>query len=387
MKILHTADWHLGKLIHGIYMTEDQSYLLDALKDYLIANKPDLIIIAGDIFDRAIPPVEAIALLDRFLNDVVLALKIPMIAISGNHDSPQRLKFGSNFLTEQNCHLITHLDPEFTPITMQDEYGDVHIYPIPYCEPALVREVLKNPEIKSHDEVFSAIMAIINSKIDKNARNVLILHAFVIHSSNPETLTSDSERPLAIGGSEFISADHFECFDYVALGHLHQSHAIKNERIQYSGSLLKYSLSEANHKKCLLEVTLGEKKNAESTIGIKKITLTPKRDMREVKGALKEILAMPKSEDYIFVTLLDETPVLQPMEQVRTVFPNTMHVRRDLQKKQSLREDHAKLQALKKTDDLSLFQGFYEALTERTADEDTLEIFMDTLNSHPKAEQ
>lgn len=377
MKILHTADWHLGKLIHGIYMTEDQAFLLDQLLAYIAEEKPDVIIIAGDIYDRAIPPVDAIALLDQFLIRVVLELEIPIIAISGNHDSPQRLTFGNTFLRHQACHMVTAFDKSFTPIILNDAFGEVHFYPIPYLEPSAIRTLFEDPSITSHDDAFRVIMSHLTPKLDPSVRNVLILHAFVIHSSAPEKLTSDSERPLAIGGSEYISADYFDDFDYVALGHLHQAHKIKDERIHYSGSLLKYSLSEAHHQKAVLAVTLNEK----NALNVEKITFTPKRDLREVKGTLKEILLLPKSDDYCFVTLLDETPVLQPMEQIRTVFPNAMHVRRDLQKSRTQREDQAMLKATaeKSTDDLSLFQGFYASLIEREADPETLKIFTDAL--------
>lgn len=376
MKILHTADWHLGKLIHGIYMTEDQAYLLDLLIEYIEAEKPDLIIIAGDIYDRAIPPVEAVELLNHFLNRVALKLHIPIIAISGNHDSPKRLMFGSTFLQDKNCHLITTIDPNFTPIIFNDEYGEIHCYPIPYVEPAEIRALYQDPSITSHDAAFKALMKHLTPKLDPKARNILILHAFVIHSSTPEKLTSESERPLAIGGSEYISADYFKDFDYVALGHLHQAHKIKNKTIRYSGSLLKYSLSEAHHEKGILQLHVPAKGNP---IEIEKIVFTPKRDLREVRGTLKEMLTMPESQDYIFVTLLDETPVLQPMEQIRTVFPNAMHVRRDLQKSRSREEDQTKLKEIQTHDDLSLFQGFYQTLIEREASPETLAIFSKSL--------
>ena len=381
MKILHTADWHLGKLIHGIYMTDDQAYLLDELIRYIELEAPDLIIIAGDIYDRAIPPVEAIHLLDLFFNRVALELNIPIIAISGNHDSPQRLSFGSHFLHHQSCHIITEFDPSFTPIVMNDDFGEVHFYAIPYVEPSQIRQIYPDAGIRTHDDAFRVMMEHLTPKLDESARNVLILHAFVIHSSQPEILTSDSERPLAIGGSEYISADYLQAFDYVALGHLHQAHKVKEEFIRYSGSLLKYSLSEATHEKGILEVILGEKNagDAHANIEIEKITFKPKRDLREVRGELQTILTMPKSDDYCFVTLLDESPVLQPMEQIRTVFPNAMHVRRDLQKSRSFREDQSELKNLEKTDDLSLFKGFYQTLLEKELDSETLQIFSDAL--------
>lgn len=376
MKILHTADWHLGKLIHGIYMTEDQAYLLAQLIDYIASEQPDLIIIAGDIYDRAIPPVEAIELLNHFLNRVTLELKIPIIAISGNHDSPKRLQFGSEFLQEKNCHLVTQIDPEFTPIKFNDAFGPIHCYAIPYVEPAEIRALLQDPSITTHDEAFKAIMQKLTPKLDLTVRNILILHAFVIHSSTPEKLTSDSERPLAIGGSEYISAEYFSVFDYVALGHLHQAHAIKDASIRYAGSLLKYSLSEAHHDKGVIEVILAAK---DTPLTIEKITFTPQRDLREVRGTLKEILLMPESDDYVFISLLDTTPVLQPMEQIRTVFPNAMHVRRDLQKSRSQQEDQSRLKTIQKQDDLALFKGFYETLVERQADPETVQIFAEAL--------
>lgn len=377
MKILHTADWHLGKLIHGIYMTEDQAFLLDALIHYIDAEKPDLIIIAGDIYDRAIAPIEAINLLDAFLNRIVLDLKIPLIAISGNHDSPQRLNFGSHFLHQQNCHIVTEFDPHFTPIVMTDAFGEVHIYPIPYVEPSEIRQIYRDSSTHSHDDAFRVIMEHLTPKLDKSARNILILHAFVIHSSQPERLVSDSERPLAIGGSEYISADYLLNFDYVALGHLHQAHKVKHDFIRYSGSLLKYSLSEATHEKGILEVNLKEKGN----LTVEKKTFAPKRDLREVRGKLQDILQMPKSDDYLFVTLLDEMPVLQPMEQIRTVFPNAMHVRRDLQKSYTRQEEHTKLHQLERTDDLALFKGFYQTLLDKEVDAETLKIFSEAVMS------
>lgn len=375
MKILHTADWHLGKLIHGIYMTEDQRVILEQLTAYIEQERPDLIIIAGDLYDRAIPPVEAIELLDQFLREIALKAGIPIIAITGNHDSPKRLQFGNEFLQSQACYLVTELDPTFTPIVLSDSWGEVHCYPIPYLEPSMVRHLLQDEQITDHDSALKAIIQRIEKRYNPDVRNILILHAFVTHSSSSEKLTSDSERPLSIGGSEYVSAEHFEIFDYVALGHLHQAHYIKDERIQYSGSLLKYSQSEANHRKAILEIELGPK----GELSIEKIHFTPRRDLREVKGYLKEILQMPQSEDYCFVTLLDETPVLQPMAQIRTVFPNAMHVQRLPLNTPMFHKEHLSTPKKKQEDDLSLFTGFYRTLLNREPDAETLKIFTDAI--------
>ncbi|GGZ96702.1 exonuclease sbcCD subunit D [Ignatzschineria ureiclastica] len=380
MKILHTADWHLGKLIHGIYMTEDQGFLLAQLIDHIERERPDLIIIAGDIYDRAIPPVEAIELLNHFLNRVALELNIPIIAITGNHDSPKRLQFGNDFLQAKQCYLITELDPTFKPIILSDQFGEIHFYPIPYLEPAIVRHILQDHSITDHDSALKAIVGKIAERYNPDVRNVLILHAFVTHSSSPEKQTSDSERPLSIGGSEYVSAEYLDIFDYVALGHLHQAHYIKDQRIQYAGSLLKYSQSEANHRKAILEIELNQK----GELTIEKCFLTPKRDLRTVKGYLKEILQMPMSEDYCFVTLLDETPVLQPMEQIRTVFPNAMHVERTPQNTPLFHKKHFDTPQKKREDDLTLFKGFYRTLLDKEPDAETLRIFADAIQDSDK---
>ncbi len=377
MKILHTADWHLGKLIHGIYMTEDQRFYLAQLVEYLAENPVDLIIIAGDLFDRAIPPVDAIDLFDRFLEEVVLRLNIPIIAISGNHDSPARLKFGRRLMQKHGYHIITEFNPEMPPIILQDQYGEVHFHPIPYIDPSTIKQAYKTDAVQSFDDAYRYLIEKLTPTLDPHARHVAIAHAFVLHSSSDTPLTSDSERPLAIGGSEHVYSKHFAPFHYTALGHLHQGHRVGSENIRYSGSLLKYSLSEQHHQKGMLLVEL----DGEGRTQIEPLHFTPKRDLREVRGKLQELLKLPPSDDYIFATLLDSTPILQPMEQIRSVFPNAMHIRRELGKVRTLKEDQARLKAISAIDDTTLFTGFYEAILERAPDKKSIELFQSALNS------
>lgn len=383
MKILHTADWHLGKLIHGIYMTDDQRYYLRQVVDYLTENPVDVILIAGDLFDRAIPPIEAIELYDSFIKKVVLELKIPIIAIGGNHDSPARLNFGRQLMQHQGYHIISEFDPQQTPIILSDQFGPVHFHPIPYIDPATIRHTYQDETIRSFDDAYRAVMAHLQPQLTPSARHVAIAHAFVIHSSSPKPSTSDSERPLTIGGSEYVSADHFTPFHYTALGHLHQGQRVGSETIRYSGSLLKYSLSEQHHQKGMLLIEL----DGSGVSNIEPLYFTPRRDLRAIRGVLNELLQLPPSEDYIFATLLDNTPILQPMEQIRSVFPNAMHVRRDLQKVRAPEEDLARLKTLEKSDDITLFTGFFETVLERTPDEKSLSLFQSAMEALYKEEQ
>lgn len=324
MKIIHTADWHLGKLVNGIHMTEDQKYLLEKFITYLKKEKPDCIIIAGDIYDRAIPPTEAVQLLNDTLAKIILDLEIPVIAIGGNHDSPSRLDFGTGLMESRGLYLKGGLDYQLDPVVLKDEHGEVHFHLIPYSDPSTVRYLFNDEDITSHDDAMQKITTKIKNNWDKDARHIAISHAFVTPYGEEEENTSESERPLSIGGAEYVSAHHFKEFNYTALGHLHQAHTVLNESIRYSGSLLKYSLSEEHHVKGFYVIELDKNGN----VDVKKENFNPVRDLRSVEGKMDDILKHERNEDYVFINLLDETPVLSPMEKVRSVYPNAMHVKR-----------------------------------------------------------
>ncbi len=243
MRILHTSDWHLGRIFHGVHLTEDQAYMLEQLIQLIKDRRPDVILVAGDIFDRSVPPVEAVNLLDDTLSKILMDYKIPTIMISGNHDSPDRVDFGSRLMEESKLHIVGRFNNSQKPVMVEDKFGAVYFYPLPYVEPAIVRDSI-GAEVHSHDEAMKVLMENIKSTMDKEKRNVLITHTFAAGGE-----ASESERPLSIGGSSVVDAAYFNDFDYVALGHLHRPQRIGGENIRYSGSLMKYSFSEATQKK------------------------------------------------------------------------------------------------------------------------------------------
>ncbi len=327
MKILHTSDWHIGKLVHGLHMTDDQRILLKQLIELIKEEEVDVLLISGDIYDRSIPPTEAVELLDEVLSELVMTHKVKVIAVAGNHDSPDRLDFGSKILRDNGLYISGRLEKMINPIQLQDEFGVVNFYPIPYAEPALVRALYEEKECKTHELSIHKIMEGLNTNFNMEDRNVCLSHAFVIGADTLET--SDSERPLSIGGSEFVGVDKYEHFDYVALGHLHRPQKVKHDHIRYAGSLLKYSFSEATQKKSVTLIELKEKGNRV----IEQRYLSPIKDMRKIKGNLEDLLrpevySLGNTQDYMSVTLTDEGKLFEPMKKLRTVYPNVLQIER-----------------------------------------------------------
>jgi len=375
MKLFHTADWHLGKLVQGVYMTEDQEYVLAQFIEAVERERPDAVIIAGDLYDRAVPPTEAVQLLDRTLARLVLELKVPVLAVAGNHDSPSRLNFGSGIMRASGLHMAGELAYPFTPVVLKDEFGEVHIHLIPYAEPGKVRYLLQDEDIRTHDDAMRAITERIRAGMDPLARHVFVGHAFVTPGGAPEANTSDSERPLSIGGAEHVGEGHFAGFAYTALGHLHQAHFVGSETVRYAGSPLKYSISEEKHRKGYFVVEL----DGAGLVSIVKKELAPRHDMRTIEGHMAEIEQHTLCEDYVFVRLLDEIPVLSPMERVRSVYPNAMHVER--KRTQLLNDPNSATAGLDRSrmDDLSLFEAFYQDVRGTAPTEETEKLFISTL--------
>ncbi|ALX48578.1 exonuclease SbcCD subunit D [Lentibacillus amyloliquefaciens] len=383
MKLFHTADWHLGKLVQGVYMTDDQRYCLDQFAAAVEEERPDAVIIAGDLYDRAVPPTEAVNLLDETLSKIVLELKTPVLAVAGNHDSPGRLDFGSNIMKQNGFYIAGHFDQELKPVVLYDEHGPVHFHLVPYCDPSVVRTMTEDDTVRSHNDAGRKIAEMIQQDMDPDARHVYIGHAFVTPFGEEEENTSDSERPLSIGGAEYVDARHFAPFDYTALGHLHHAHHVTSETVRYSGSILKYSISEEHHQKGYSVVELG----ANGEASIEKRTLTPKRDIRTVEATMDELLTHPVSDDYVFVRLLDEAPVLSPMERLRSVYPNAMHVERG-----NFRVSPDETEVTNRTkrtemSDLDLFRNFYKEVKGYDVSEDTEAIFNDVLDDLLKEER
>ncbi|MDA8227093.1 MAG: exonuclease SbcCD subunit D [Desulfitobacterium hafniense] len=356
MRFLHTSDWHLGRLFHGVHLTDDQSYVLEEFIKLAQDSKPDAIIIAGDIYDRAIAPTEAVELLDDTLSRLLLDCKIPVVIISGNHDSPERLGFGNKLLAKQGLHLFGTLGVKTHPVVIPDKYGPVYFVPLSYAEPVLVREVYKLDHIQSHEQAMLAMIDNVLKEVPANSRKVGIAHAFIAGAEE-----SESERPLSVGGSSSVPANIFSDFNYVALGHLHNSQKAGAEYIRYSGSLMKYSFSEVNHKKgvCLVEL------DGCSKVSTEVIDLKPRRNLRVLEGYFKDILTdrdfHHDLDDYLLVRLKDENPILDAMGRLRSVFPNVLSLERlnlnTQNELRGLRSDHRKLT------EVQLFDSFYEQVT------------------------
>lgn len=357
-------------------MTEDQEFILEQFMEAVKTEKPDAVIVAGDLYDRAIPPTDAVQLLNRTLETIAIDLKTPLLAIAGNHDSPSRLHFGREMMRQSGFYITGELDIPCQPVVLHDDYGEVHFYLIPYTDPSQVRIALEDETIKTHDDALKAIAANIEEKKNPDVRNVFVGHAFLTSHGEEKENTSTSERQLSIGGADHASAKYLDGFDYVALGHLHQAHHVGNPKMQYSGSPLKYSLSEQHHKKGYLVVEINEN----GAVAVEKKLLEPRRDMYAVEGCIADILQHDICEDYVFVKLLDETVVLSAMEKIRSVYPNAMHVEREFPAL-SLTDASGTPKDRTKMDDFTLFQSFYQEVRGSEATEATEQLFQEALQS------
>ncbi len=321
MKFIHTSDWHLGRQFHNVSLLEDQQAVLEQLIQYIENNPVDAVIVAGDVYDRSVPPTIAIELLNRVVKRICGELNTPMILISGNHDGAERLGFGSEQMKRSGLHIISNFEDMLTPVVIETKAaGHVAFYGMPYNDPEQVRYVYKEP-VSTHDEAHKLLAEKITEQFQSEYRNILISHCFV-----DGAIESESERPLSIGGSDRVSHEHFLNFDYVALGHLHQPQKKGEEYIRYSGSLMKYSFGEQNQKKGFTLVEIGK----DGFIRAEHIELTAPHEMRIVEGELEQILEWgktdPKNEDYLLVRLMDKHAILNPMEKLRTVYPNVLHL-------------------------------------------------------------
>ena len=357
MRILHTSDWHIGRQFHNVSLLEDQRHILNQIVEAATVEKVDVVLVAGDIYDRAIPPANAVSLVDEVFNQLINEFGIPVIVIAGNHDGPQRLGFGSRQLAKAQLYIAGPLRAEINSVVLQDEFGDVVFYPIPYADPATVRDVFSDPDIGSHDQAMEWIINTIPNH--KNQRSIAMGHCFLAGG-----LDCDSERPLSVGGAGQVSPKHFKDFNYVAMGHLHRQQKQGAETIRYSGSPLKYSFSEESHKKSITLVDLDEAGNCE----IKQIPLQALRDMRSISGALDDIIRDakddPGTDDYLLVSLSDTHAILDPMGKLRAVYPNVLHLERP--GLMSAKPQQLAHRDLMKKGELAMFKDFYQ----QTSDED-----------------
>ncbi|MBO5208973.1 MAG: exonuclease SbcCD subunit D [Lachnospiraceae bacterium] len=323
MKLLHLADLHLGKRVYEFSMLEDQKYILGQILDILETEQIDGVLLAGDIYDKTVPSAEAVLLFDDFLSKIA-GKGVSVFLVSGNHDSAERLSFGSKLFSRSNVHFAAGYQGDVERITVEDVHGPVHIYLLPFVKPIHVRHAFPEiaEEISSYQDALKVVMEHVN--LEETERNVLVAHQFVTGASR-----CDSEE-ISVGGIDNVDAALFEGFDYVALGHIHSPQWIGKETIRYAGTPLKYSFSECNHEKTAVLIELEEKGN----VKWKLLPLKPLRDMRRLKGTYEELTARSlyentNTQDYIHITLTDEDDIFDAMGKLRVIYPNLMKLEYD----------------------------------------------------------
>lgn len=371
MKFIHTADWHLGKLLKEHAMTEDQEWLLmNQFLPLVDEEKPDVILLAGDVYDRSYPPEEAVELFDKMTEEIVGKRKIPLLVISGNHDSAERLAVASRLLRGQGLYIFGPLN-RVNPVILRDAYGEVAFLPLPYAEPARVRVMMNQLEIPGAEEVHSyeeaerKLSEILLSRLPeggKGLRKVAIAHAFAAGGTS-----SESERPLSIGGYDQISDAVFAPYDYTALGHLHRPQKTRaaSEKIQYSGSLMRYSFDEVNQKKGVIVGTIDGDGKVETTFR----DLVPKYQVRKITGTFAELMSedAESSMDYLQIILTDKEPVLDAMPKLHQKYPNALGVEQNMGYKEDSGDRSIELEQMS---DQDIFKKFVHHFRDRDLSEE-----------------
>lgn len=356
MKFIHLADLHIGKIVNGFSLIEDQVFILDQILQYVRKHKPQAVVISGDVYDKTTPGTEAVSVFDQFLTDLVRE-KVAVLVISGNHDSPERLSFAHRIMNKQNVYLGGVFTGRLQTVSFQDEHGETCFYLMPFLKPSLVRRFFADVEVESYH---GAVKAVIESvKLDKNKRHVLIAHQFMISPGNEPERSESEVGP--VGGIDSIDISMLLDFDYVALGHLHGPQKVGPDHIRYAGSPLKYSFSERQHKKSAALVELGKK----GALTITLLPLTPLRDMRKIKGPLAEltseaVIAQGPPRDYLHIALTDEEEIVDAIGKVRSVYPNIMILTFENTRTETI-ADLSEISSLDDATPMELFGSFFFA--------------------------
>ena len=372
MKLFHLSDLHIGKRVNEFSMLEDQKYILGQILKAAKEHQPEGIILAGDIYDKPVPAAEAVQVFDDFLTSLN-EMGLPVFMISGNHDSPERVSYGGRLMKKSGIYVAPVYEGKTEKVEFTDEYGKVCIHLLPFIKPAVVRHAFEGGEFEKEAEAVcdhqSAVkMAVSHMDIDTDVRNVLIAHQFVTGAMRCES------EEVSVGGLDNVDASVFDDFDYVALGHIHRPQKMGRETLRYSGTPLKYSFSEADHKKSVTIVELLEKGN----VRVSTVPLIPRRDMRKLRGTYMDVTAKDhytaeNKMDYLQITLTDEEDVPGALQKLRTVYPNLMRLEYDNKRTRENREVQA-VEVQEQKSELELFEEFYELLNNEPMKEEQTEF-------------
>lgn len=352
MLLAHISDLHLGKTLFNYALLEDQEYILEQIVAILTQKKVDVLMIAGDVFDKNVAPEAGLKVFRKFLNKLVEA-NIKVMIISGNHDSAERLTFGAEFMTEKGIYFSKVYDGVIEPVTLTDEYGPVHFYLLPFVKPSTVQHYFEEEKIVTADDAVRC--AVSHMKVDTKERNIILAHQNILSAKRCES------EEVFIGGQDAVSDEVFADFDYTALGHIHGQQKIGKHNVYFCGTPLKYSVSELNHNKVMPIISLGQK----GTVDVEMIPLVPKRDLRQITGTFDEIMTNAKTdphnhEDFIDIILTDEDEVMDAMASLRTVYPNVLKLSYD-NKATKAAETVEKFSGVNEKKPLELFEIFYQS--------------------------
>lgn len=360
MKFVHLSDLHLGKRVNEYSMLEDQAEILTQILNIIDDEAPDGVLIAGDVYDKSVPAAEAVQLFDLFLT-ALADRPLQVFVISGNHDSPERLSFGARLMTKSGIHIAPVYNGNVAPISLQDAFGTVDVYLLPFVKPSHVRRFYEDVSDSYTDALKTAVAAM---PICADHRSVLVTHQFVTGAQQ-----TDSEE-LSVGGTDNVDVSVFDAFDYVALGHLHRPQNCGSLRVRYSGSPLKYSFSEAQDCKSVTVVELREK----GTLEVRMVHLIPKRDLRELRGTYNDLMKKSFYEhttyqsDYVHITLTDEEDILNAVGKLRTVYHNLMKL--DYDNKRTQRRSEIRAAEAEQKTPMELFSDFYTLQNNQAMSED-----------------
>ena len=377
MKILHLADLHLGKILQEQSLLEDQEYMLNEIINIIKEENVQAVLISGDVYDRSVPPADAVNLLDDFLKKLIKELKIKVFIISGNHDSKDRLGFGSKIFEDDGLYIESRYNGTLRKVELEDEFGKINIYMLPFIKPIEVRQFFEEELENNYNTAINKIIS--KEKINTDERNIIMVHQFVTAGTNePERTESEV---LSLGGIENVDVSNFDSFDYVAIGHVHRPQRIGRDTARYAGTMLKYSFSEIRDSKSVPIIDMQEKGN----IDIKLIPLKPLRDMREIQGPIEELVKkenyeIGNTDDYIKAVITNEEPVFDAIGQIRRIYPNTLKLEvRNSKTANRMQEQESNLENLKKKSELELFNDFYKFQNNVELDETQKKIVEDVI--------